>query len=601
VANPLSNATTGDENTEPNGGSRSSGTNRSTNPSREDSERPLTELQGAARERDAALAAMREREAELHLALKAGRMGTWSWSPSSGSLHWTVELETIHGIPLGTFPGTFDAFIALIHPRDRSRVLEEIQATVASAEKFNTEYRVIWPDGSMHWIAGDGQVFRDSAGNAIRMLGVGYEVTARKQAEERQRLRAEVSRALDGAGLDEARVLAAIGSVLQEILGAAITIQLVDEKAEFLRPAVVLDQDDDRARHRERLLRNTPLRLGEGISGMVVATGVPLLLQDLNSGAAVALTKPEYRPYSEQVAGGSLVAVSMRAHGSAIGSLIVTGHDRDLRYTHDDVRLIQEIADQAALAVMNVRLFEAERRAHAQAEAALHLRDEFLAIAAHELKTPMTSIRGHAQLLHRVFIRTGSLPTDLLTRSIGAIDRETGRLTRLIEQLLDISRIERGRLSVAPVPTDLNELISGVVAAFQILTSQHTLVVRAAEPVVCPVDPLRFEQVVRNLVDNAIKYSPAGGPVWLDLGRDGAGGVVLTVTDRGLGITEEHRSKIFERFYQAHAQSYHSGLGLGLAISREIIYLHGGTIHAEFPAEGGTRFVIRLPPSLHRY
>jgi len=87
----------------------------------------------------------------------------------------------------------------------------------------------------------------------------------------------------------------------------------------------------------------------------------------------------------------------------------------------------------------------------------------------------------------------------------------------------------------------------------------------------------------------------------LDLGRDGAGGVVLTVTDRGLGIAEEHRSKIFERFYQAHAQSYHSGLGLGLAISREIIDLHGGTIHAEFPAEGGTRFVIRLPPSLHRY
>lgn len=600
VADPLTGAA-GDGKAGPSGNSPMTSANSSTDPSWDDSARLLTELQNAVRERDAALAAMREREAELLLALKAGRMGTWNWSPNSGSLHWTVELETIHGLSLGSFSGTFDAFLALIHPRDRNRVVEEFQSALVSAEKFTMEYRVVWPDGSLHWIAGDGQVFRDAAGRPIQMLGIGYEITGRKQAEERQRLRAEVSRALDGAGLDEVRVLVAIGEVLQEILGAEITIQLLDENGEFLRPVVVLDRDVERARRRENLLRDTPLRVGEGIGGMVVATGVPLLLENFDSESASALTKPEYRPHIAPMRRGSLAAVSMRAHGRTVGSLTVTGRDSDLRYNHDDVRLFQEIADQAALAVMNVRLFEAERRAHAQTESALHLRDEFLAIAAHELKTPMTSIRGHAQLLQRIFTRTGSLPTDLLTRSIGAIDRETAKLSRLIEQLLDVSRIERGRLSVTPAPTDLNDLIAGVVAAFQSQTTKHTLDFRASEPVVCPVDPLRFEQIVRNLVDNAIKYSPDGGPVWLDLGRDRSGRVVLAVTDRGLGIPEEHRGKIFERFYQAHAQSYQSGLGLGLAITREIIDLHGGEIHAEFPPEGGTRFVVRLPSSLHRY
>ncbi|HEX5414468.1 MAG TPA: PAS domain-containing protein, partial [Chloroflexota bacterium] len=347
---------------------------------REDAARLLAELQDAVRDRDAALAAVRERETELRLALHAGRMGTWNWSPRSGALRWAVELETIHGLPLGSFPGTFDAFIALIHPRDRDRVVDEIQSITAKGEQFSTEYRVVWPDGSLHWIAGDGQVFRDPSGQPLQMLGIGYEITARRRSEERQRLRAEASRALDLAGLDEGRILAAIGAVLQEILGAEITIQLLDEKGEIFRPAVVLDRDTELGKRRDAMLRDAPLRVGEGISGMVVATGVPLLLEDTGAGTLAALTRPEHRSYAEEVAGGSLIAVPMRAHGRAIGSLLVVGRAGDVRYTHDDVRLVQEIADHAALAVMNVRLYEAERRAHAQADAALQLRDEFLAI-----------------------------------------------------------------------------------------------------------------------------------------------------------------------------------------------------------------------------
>ena len=109
------------------------------------------------------------------------------------------------------------------------------------------------------------------------------------------------------------------------------------------------------------------------------------------------------------------------------------------------------------------------------------------------------------------------------------------------------------------------------------------------------VDPVRFEQVIANLLDNAIKYSPDGGPIELELTRPSAASVQLAVRDHGLGIAPERRSQIFDRFYQAHGEGYRSGMGLGLYISRQIVELHGGELWAEFPPDGGSRFVVRLP------
>src|ERR687888_2529833 len=149
----------------------------------------------------------------------------------------------------------------------------------------------------------------------------------------------------------------------------------------------------------------------------------------------------------------------------------------------------------------------------------------------------------------------------------------------------------------APSPwTDLAALVTEVAAAARAQTERHTVSVEAPPSVPAWVDPLRLEQVLSNLVGNAIKYSPDGGPIALTLAVDPSGATVrLAVRDQGLGIPEERRAHIFDRFYQAHADDHRSGLGLGLYISHEIVALHGGRLDAEFPADGGSRFVIRLP------
>jgi signal transduction histidine kinase len=164
-----------------------------------------------------------------------------------------------------------------------------------------------------------------------------------------------------------------------------------------------------------------------------------------------------------------------------------------------------------------------------------------------------------------------------------------------VAQLLDVSRIEGGKLVLECVITDLTSLVQGAALAAQDSTDRHTLVVQARSKVSALVDPLRLEQVLTNLLDNAIKYSPQGGPIEVELVQPSPGRVRLSVRDRGIGIPPEMREQIFNRFYQAHSDAHISGIGLGLYISRQIVELHGGELRAEFPDDGGTCFIVDLP------
>lgn len=175
------------------------------------------------------------------------------------------------------------------------------------------------------------------------------------------------------------------------------------------------------------------------------------------------------------------------------------------------------------------------------------------------------------------------------------IDVQSQKLARLVDHLLDVSRIEAGRLTLTRSVVDLMPLVRGVVETAQATTSRHTIAVYGPDEARALADPLRLEQVLTNLLDNAIKYSPDGGPVEVHVAVPTADAVQIAVRDRGMGIAPEHWPYIFDRFYQAHAERYASGMGLGLYISRQIVELHGGRIEAEFPPDGGSRFVITLP------
>jgi signal transduction histidine kinase len=239
----------------------------------------------------------------------------------------------------------------------------------------------------------------------------------------------------------------------------------------------------------------------------------------------------------------------------------------------------------------------AESAARAEAEHALRLRDDFLSIAAHELKTPLTSLSGHAQLLLRWLNGDSPQNGDRLVRSLSNITVQSDKLSRLVTQLLDISRLEEGQLNLDPEPVDLVTLVTGIVESARSWSDRHAINVDAPESLLSHVDSIRLEQVITNLLDNAIKYSPNGGRIDVALRTLETGTIELSVRDQGIGIPTEKRDQIFQRFYQAHDGGHRSGMGIGLYVSQQIIELHGGAIHAEFPPDGGTRFIIYLPAS----
>ncbi|MGH2351977.1 MAG: sensor histidine kinase, partial [Chloroflexota bacterium] len=230
------------------------------------------------------------------------------------------------------------------------------------------------------------------------------------------------------------------------------------------------------------------------------------------------------------------------------------------------------------------------------AETAVRARDEFLRIASHELRTPLTSLRGHAQLLMRQG-GNGSGPGDpeRVRRAATTIDRQVNRLCGLMDQLLDVSRVEAGRLVLDRHSVDLKEIAEDVVAALQPITPQYRLIVRGEGPVPVLADRLRLEQVLTNLVTNATKYAGGGDRIELEVDEATDDTVRVAVRDYGVGIAPEHRERIFERFYQVPGAVRVGGLGIGLFVTRQIVERHGGTITVECPSDGGTRFAVTLP------
>lgn len=225
-------------------------------------------------------------------------------------------------------------------------------------------------------------------------------------------------------------------------------------------------------------------------------------------------------------------------------------------------------------------------------------RDEFLSLASHELRTPVASIKGYAQVLLRAQQR-GTLPPERLTQMLTTIDRETDRLVVLVGDLLDISRIETGRLSLRPTRLDLVSLVGGVLQRFAgRLEGRHRLERELPdEPLWVEADQERLEQILENLLGNAVKYSPAGGALRVQVGVE-AGSARVSVTDEGIGIPPGSADEIFKPYARAGnaSASNFAGLGLGLFISRTLTEQHGGTLTAQSPGENlGATFTLRLP------
>ncbi|HNP73242.1 MAG TPA: CHASE domain-containing protein [Kouleothrix sp.] len=265
--------------------------------------------------------------------------------------------------------------------------------------------------------------------------------------------------------------------------------------------------------------------------------------------------------------------------------------DPNARYLPPFIMFTGTLASVALLIMVRAQVV-----ARAQAEAAVRTRDIFLSIAAHELKSPLTALAGNAQLLLRRASRDPNVaPRDIAV--IRVIDQQSHRLNRLITVLLDHSRLQAGSLAIERTPFDIVALVRQVVEETQPTLVRHSIALEAdADTLVVDGDELRLEQVIQNLISNAIKYSPAGGAVLVRVARDGES-AAIAVIDHGMGIPASALPSLFEQFYRApnaEAQNI-GGIGIGLYLARQIVSQHGGTIAVESAEGAGSTFTLRLP------
>jgi PAS domain S-box-containing protein len=290
----------------------------------------------------------------------------------------------------------------------------------------------------------------------------------------------------------------------------------------------------------------------------------------------------------------SSLSAPMSVMGRIVGTIEVQSYE-PAAYREEHVTAMRMAANLAAVAIENVGLLERESKARASAEESNRLKDEFLATVSHELRTPLTAILGWAKLLEG-----GSMETDMAKRAIATITRNAQAQAQIIEDILDVSRIITGNLYFELRPIELESLLEAAVNVVRPTADAKGIQIEvklAAEPIAVSGDADRLQQVFWNLLSNAVKFTPSGGRVSVELSHTRSE-AVIQVSDTGQGISASFLPFVFDRFRQADSTStrQHGGLGLGLAIARHLIEIHGGEVKAVSEGEGkGATFTVKLP------
>jgi PAS domain S-box-containing protein len=330
---------------------------------------------------------------------------------------------------------------------------------------------------------------------------------------------------------------------------------------------------------------------GSGLAGEVVASGLPQRSEDIQSDSRV---REDVRAYARVEGTFSVMLVPIMLHNRVEG-LIYCGRRRKQPFTEREEAVALRIGEHAAIALRNAELFRREQHARAEAEAANRGKDDFLAVLSHELRTPLQAMIGWLRLM-----RAGRLDAAATAKALETIERNTHTQTKLIGDLLDISGILAGKLRVEPRSMDLVAAVEAAVQSVRVAALARNIVLEsslAPGPMFIEGDPDRIDQVMANLLSNALKFTPAGGTVDVRLRHDG-GHAQLTVADSGIGIAPEVLPHVFDRFRQADSSTTrnHGGLGLGLALVRYLVEAHSGSVRAESAGVGGgATFVVMLP------
>jgi PAS domain S-box-containing protein len=473
----------------------------------------------------------------------------------------------------------------IVLPEDREGVVAGLE-TVLAGEIAHCRREQRWQheNGGVLWVNVSASVLKDQLGSPRHYILVVEDITAAKEGEQAQRFLAGASdillRSLDS------------GSTLAQVADLAVP-QFAD--------LCLVDVDDPESEAKDRdvvsahgpvvqmdlwreLYRRLPTDPGHG-RGKVVRTRRAELITDLGANLQNVTIDHAMLHIIERLDVRSLIIVPLLCRGRLLGTLAfaTTGARR---YTRSHLAVVEDLAQRAAFAIDNARLYH-------QAQRAVGVRDEFLSIASHELRTPLTSLH---LLFHRLLDDDkGRAEADPSRRVMVRCETQLRRLSALVDNLLDMSRVSVGRFEIHREPADLADIVRDVVnrSSDAFANAKAPLQLRLDGAILGQWDRLRLEQVLGNLLANALKYGE-GLPVEISVERR-ADRAHITVRDHGIGIAADQQQRIFDRFERAVSPRAYGGLGLGLYIARQIVEAHGGSISVQSTPGAGSSFIVELP------
>jgi len=549
--------------------------------------------------------ALRAELARVRVAFDATREGVLLVGPDARIATWNAPLLEVTGVPL-----------ALVAARDFAAVQAALHETLVEPERLQRSFeaaieRPDTPTREVLWLRDGRRVACTShpieGPSGTSRAWIFSDVTERAEAErERDRLLGEerTARHAVEAARTGASFLAEAGELLASSLESPTTLTRLGDLCvrdladwclcDLMEAGALVRKMSAHADPAKRALLQVlghtfpPTMGGPMPIGRVFTTGRPLKIPDVNEAVLEGFfTDVHHRQMLSELGARSALIVPLVSRGQVLGVLSLISSRPGRRYCDADLQTAMELARRAAVAFDNARLYE-------QALAAVRLRDDFLMVASHELKTPLTALQLR---LHKVLHDVRQVPVDaaqLAVRVESAIG-QTERMGALVEQILDVSGLAPGRLSLRREPVDLCRLVTEVVEVFHeaLARSGSALTLSLPSALVGNWDRLSLHRVVVNLLSNAIKFG-RGNPIALTV-EQVPGGARLTVQDHGIGFSSTDRARVFEKFERLVSARQYGGMGLGLYVVRELVDAHGGRIEASGTPAGGARFVVTLP------
>ncbi len=485
-----------------------------------------------------------------------------------------------------------DGCSASVHPDDVERRLREFEAALAVREPFEVEFRLRRTDGRYRWMLDRGLPRFAADGTFAGYVGTCFDMHDRREKEERDRLLAQAANVV-GSTPEIEDALEQVASLAVPLLADVCLIHVTASAGPgWLRFA---NRDSEQVSLLKELGSRYPPPAAVPCFPTVLRTGESMVLAELTR-PVLELTALDdlHLDLMARLNWRSVLCVPMRARGKVLGVLGLANVTDRAPLSDSDLGFATELAQFLAGVVDSGVLLREAQASYEQVLESSRLKDEFLATLSHELRTPLNAIVGWSRLL-----MDGQLSEQDASRAVETIHRNAAAQNQLIADMLDVSRIVSGKLRL-----DLREVDPAAVigaAVDTVLPAAHgkgialqTVIDPSAGPITG--DPDRLQQVVWNLLANAIKFTPRGGRVLLRLEKPDSQ-VAITVEDNGPGVDPEFLPFVFDRFRQADSSSTRrqGGLGLGLAIVRHLVELHGGTAQAQNRAGGGAIFTIQLP------